>query len=141
VFKIEMAKVPFMGWTMKKMGCIAVDRKGGTRAMRSMFESAKQKLAEGKTVVIFPEGTRRAPGDEPLYNPGVAMIYDQTKAEVVPAAINSGYLWPKNSFFKKAGTVTLEFLPPIKPGMEKRAFLDKLQNEIEEACSRLPKGE
>ena len=141
IFKIEMAKVPFMGWTMKKMGCIAVDRKGGTRAMRNMFENAKQKLAEGKTVVIFPEGTRRAPEDEPLYNPGVAMIYDHTKAEVVPAAINSGYLWPKNSFLKRAGTVTLEFLPPIKPGMEKRAFLDKLQQDIEGACSRLPKGE
>lgn len=139
IFKIEMAKIPFMGWLMLKAGNIPVDRKGGTKAMREMFLKASERLKEGRTIIIFPEGTRTLPDAKVTYNPGVALLYEKCEVPVVPAAINSGYLWPKNSFLKRAGTITLEFLPPIQKGLSKREFLTRLETDIEGKMLELPK--
>lgn len=138
IFKAEMAKVPFMGGLLKAMDCIAVNRKDGTRALRYMVSESKNRLDDGKVIIIFPEGTRVAVGEHKKYSPGVAMIYDEAKVKVVPAAINSGCLWPRNSFIKKAGTITLQFLPPLPAGMDKRDMLTELEQKIEEATSVLP---
>lgn len=138
IFKIEMAKVPFLGWLMVKTGCIPVDRKGGTRAMRDMFVKAKERLEAGRIIIIFPEGTRSLPNVKTTYNPGVALLYEKCEVPVVPMAINSGYLWPKNSFLKYAGTITLEFLPPIQQGLGKREFMAKLEADIEGKMKELP---
>ena len=129
IFKKELTYVPLIRQQLLKTGCIPVDRKGGTTAMRAMFAEAKEKLSSGKSIVIFPEGTRTAPGTTTVYNPGVP---------VFPAAINSGYFWPRNSFTKKPGTVVLEIMPALPAGLGKKEFLAELQNDIETTMKTLP---
>ena len=139
LFKAEMDKIPFMGRLLRKVDCVPVDRKHGTLVLRKVTAEACDRLAKGKVVVIFPEGTRVAPEKHIKYSHGVCMIYDKASVPVVPAAINSGYLWPKNSFTKKSGVVTLRFLPAIPAGQDKKAVMEKIERDIETACSELPK--
>ena len=107
--------------------------------MRLMLTKAQKNLAKGLNLVIFPEGTRTKPGEKsPEYHPGIAFLYDHCKVPVVPVALNTGVFWPKNKVMKYPGTVQVHFLPPIKPGMEKRTFLKKLQDTIEKEQEKLP---
>ncbi|MBR7158718.1 MAG: 1-acyl-sn-glycerol-3-phosphate acyltransferase [Alphaproteobacteria bacterium] len=138
IFKKELTYVPLIRQQLLKTGCIPVDRKGGTTAMRAMFAEAKEKLSSGKSIVIFPEGTRTAPGTTTVYNPGVALLYEKCNVPVFPAAINSGYFWPRNSFTKKPGTVVLEIMPALPAGLGKKEFLAELQNDIETTMKTLP---
>lgn len=138
LFKAEMNKVPFMGRLLRKVDCIPVDRKHGTLVLRKVVSAACECLQKGKIVAIFPEGTRVAPNQHIKYSHGVCMIYEKAGVPVVPAAINSGYLWPKNSFIKKSGTVTLRFLPAIPAGQDKKAVMAKIEQDIEAACQELP---
>ena len=138
LFKAEMNKIPFMGHLLRKVDCVPVDRKHGTLVLRQVVGSSCDSLARGKVLVIFPEGTRVAPTEHVKYSHGVCMIYDKAKVPVVPAAINSGYLWPRNSFTKKSGTVTLRFLPPIPAGQDKKEVMAEIEHDIEAACTQLP---
>ncbi len=138
VLKRELLWLPFAGIYFLKTGCIPIDRKGGTKTMRKMLIGVKKHLDMGMNLIIFPEGTRTAPGTKKTYTPGVAFLYEQCKVPVVPVALNSGYCWPKNKTTKIPGIVTIEFLPPIAAGMEKRAFLNELYNRIETAQDNLP---
>ncbi len=138
VLKRELMLIPFAGFYFLKVGCIPIDRGGGTKTMRKMLDGVQKRLAEGMNLVIFPEGTRTLPGTKKPYSPGVAFLYEQCKVPVVPVALNSGYCWPKNKTIKYPGTVTVRFLPPIEPGLPKRAFLDELYNRIETAQDTLP---
>lgn len=131
VLKQSLLFLPIAGWYFIKTGCIPINRKHGTSALRNMVEIAQKRLSHGFNIIIFPEGTRTKPAQPSKYNPGVALIYEQCKVPVVPVALNTGYFWPKNSFKRFAGTATFRFLPPIEAGMEKRAFLDTLKNAIE----------
>ncbi len=140
IFKKELAYIPLIRQQLLKTGCIPVDRKGGTNAMRNMFEEAKAKLNAGKSIVIFPEGTRTAPGTTTVYNPGVFLLYEKCNVPVFPAAINSGYFWPRNSFRKKKGTITLQILPPMPSGLKKQEFLNELKNNIENSMLKLQKN-
>jgi 1-acyl-sn-glycerol-3-phosphate acyltransferase len=90
-----------------------------------------------RQLVIFPEGTRRAPGAEPSYKPGIAHLYARTGLPCVPAALNSGLFWPRRSLLRRPGTIIVEFLPPIAPGFDRPGFLAHLQDTIEEASARL----
>lgn len=138
VLKKELLFIPMAGLYFLKTGCIPIDRKGGARTMRKMLNGVSERLKSGMNLIIFPEGTRTAPGTKKPYSPGVALLYEQCKVPVVPVALNTGYAWPKNQIRKNPGVVTVRFLPPIEPGMERRAFLNELYNRIETAEDTLP---
>ena len=115
VLKRELADIPFWGWVTRRYGVIPVDRQGGAAALRRMMRAAEAAIAEGRPIVIFPEGTRVPPGAQPPLQPGFAGLYRALKLPVVPVAVNSGRLWPKGRFIKRPGIVTMRFLAPIEP--------------------------
>ena len=137
VLKRELFWFPFFGWFLWRVGMIGIDRAGGAQALKGMVRGAREQLAAGRTLIIFPQGTRTAPGTERSYLPGVAALYKQCDAPVVPVALNSGLYWPRRQFKKRPGTIILEFLPPVPPGLDRRRFIEELQNRIEPATRRL----
>ena len=137
VLKKELLAVPIAGWYLRRVGMVAVDRRGGASALKAMIAGVEAALADGRAVVIFPEGTRTAPGESRPYHPGVAALYSRLTVPVVPVALNSGLFWPRRAFLKNPGTITLEFLPPIPAGLVRRAFTAELERRIEDACARL----
>jgi 1-acyl-sn-glycerol-3-phosphate acyltransferase len=116
---------------------IHVDREGKTAALRALSERARTELAKGREIIIFPEGTRRPPGAPPDYQTGIALLYRTLNAPVVPVAVNSGLYWPRRQFIHRPGTIIVEFLPAIPPGLDSRSFLVRLQTTIETASNRL----
>ena len=116
---------------------IHVDREGKTAALRALAERARQEIAKGREIIMFPEGTRRAAGATPDYQSGIALLYRTLSVPVVPVALNSGLYWPRRQFLHYPGTIVVEFLPPIPPGLDSRTFLTKLQTSIETASARL----
>lgn len=137
VIKRELAMIPVWGWLIHRAGCIPVDRAGGAQALRRMTAHARERAARGQKIIIFPEGTRTAPRQHRSYHPGVAAIYGALSLPVVPTALNSGLFWPRRSLRQHPGTVTVEFLPPIPPGLERKAFMAELRERIEVATERL----
>jgi 1-acyl-sn-glycerol-3-phosphate acyltransferase len=137
VLKRELLWVPFYGWYAVRAGSIAIDRGGGATALRRMVAAARRAAAEGRTVVIFPQGTRAAPGRRLAYQPGVAALYQALGVPLVPAAVNSGLFWGRRSFIKRPGRITLAFLDPIPPGLPRRELMPKLEHRIETATAAL----
>ncbi|MDA0702371.1 MAG: lysophospholipid acyltransferase family protein [Proteobacteria bacterium] len=137
VLKRELTWIPILGWYLRRIGMVPVDRKGGAAALRRMTAAARAILAQGRRIVIFPEGTRTAPGTRRPYHPGIAALYIASDMPVVPVALNSGQFWPRRGFLKRPGTITLRILPPIQPGLDRRAFVAELEGRIEEACAAL----
>ena len=117
VLKRQLAQIPLFGWAARRYGVIPVDREGGAAALRSMMRAAEQAIAEGRPIVIFPEGTRVAPGERPSLQPGFAGLYRALKLPVVPLALDSGRLWPRRKFVKRPGVVTMRFAEPVPPGL------------------------
>lgn len=138
VLKRELMWIPVAGLYALRTGCIPIDRGGGAKTMRKMLGGVQKNLQQGMNLIIFPEGTRTKPGEKKPYAPGVALLYEQCKVPVVPVALNTGYVWPKNKIMKYPGTVTVEFLKPIEAGLPKRELLTELQNRIEAAQEKLP---
>ena len=136
VLKRSLLRIPFYGWYCRKMRMIAIDRASGAKAIRLMHAEAKRALEDGRPIVIFPEGTRRKPGAPPDYKPGVAALYAQLHAVCVPVAHNSGLFWA-GGFLRKPGTIILEFLPAIPPGLPRQDFMALLESRIEEAGNNL----
>jgi 1-acyl-sn-glycerol-3-phosphate acyltransferase len=120
VLKRELSDIPLWGWVTRRYGVIPIDRKGGATALRGMMRAAEKAIAEGRPIVIFPEGTRVPPGETPPLQPGFAGLYRILKLPVVPVAVDSGRLWPKGRFVKRAGVVTMRFLAPIEPGLPRQ---------------------
>jgi 1-acyl-sn-glycerol-3-phosphate acyltransferase len=137
VLKRELMWVPLFGWYMRKAGLIPIDRSAGVSALSRMTARARTALEHNRQVVIFPEGTRRAPGAAPTYKPGVAHLYYRAGAACVPLALNSGLFWPRRSLLRLPGTILVEVLDPIAPGLDSRAFLARLQSVLEDATARL----
>ena len=137
VMKGELNRIPFWKWYMDKCQHVVVDRRGGTSAMREMIANTKSILADKRSVIIFPEGTRVALGETRRYHPGIAALYSQTNATVIPVALNSGYFWGRRHFIKKPGVLTIQFLPPIPKNMERKAFMKELEIRIESATRKL----
>jgi 1-acyl-sn-glycerol-3-phosphate acyltransferase len=135
VMKRELFNIPFYGWYARKAGMIAVDRDGHASALRRMAASANAAFAQGRSVLIFPEGTRKKPGAAPDYKPGVAGLYGKLGTACFPVALNSGQYW--TGFVKKPGRIVLEFLEPIPPSLKRREFMELLQNRIETATDKL----
>ena len=138
ILKRELFWIPFYGWYARRAGMVAIDRKGGGKALRAMLRAARAKTVEdGRSLVIFPQGTRTAPGVSAPYQPGVAALYGELGLPCVPLALNSGLFWGRRAFTKRAGRIVVEFLPALPPGLPKRAFLAQLEAAIEPATARL----
>ena len=137
VLKRELIRIPFFGWYAAKVGMIPVDRDRGSSALRNLAARVRGALARGAEIIIFPEGTRRPPGAEPAYRGGIAHLYRAAEVPVVPMALNSGLFWPRRKLLRRPGTIIVEFLPPIPPGLSSRDFLARLQSAIESASDRL----
>ena len=135
VLKRELLRIPFYGWFLGKAAAIPIDRSAGVSALRKMSDAARQVLAQGRPILIFPEGTRKKPGAAPDYKPGVAALYGQLDVECVPVALNSGVYW--TGFLKRPGTIVLQFLEPIAPGLKRGAFMTLLEQRIEGATNQL----
>ena len=137
VLKRELMWLPLFGWLATKARMIPIDRGSHAKALASMIAAARREAARGRQIVIFPEGTRRPPSAKPRYLPGVAFLYAELGLPCVPIALNSGLFWQRRSLRRYPGTVLVEALDPIPPGLEKREFLTRLQNATEEATARL----
>jgi len=137
VLKRELLLLPFYGWYAARAGSIAIDRKAGASALRRMLAAARPIAASGRPIVIFPEGTRVAPGERRPYQPGVAALYQALALPVVPAAVNSGLYWRRRSFMKHPGRIILEFLEPIPPGRTRPRLMAELERRIETATMAL----
>ena len=137
IVKRELMWIPVFGWCMAKAGMVPVDRGGGSQALAAMTANAGEKIRSGRQLIIFPEGTRRAPGAPPRYKFGVAHLYVEVGVPCVPVALNSGLFWRRRAFRRLPGTIVAEFLPAIAPGLDKEAFLQRVQNDIETATARL----
>ncbi len=137
VVKRELLWIPLFGWYIQRTGCIPIDRKGGASALKRMTAGARDTIGNGRHIIIFPEGTRVAPGQRRPYHPGVGALYRQLGVPVVPVALNSGLFWGRRSFLKNPGRIVLEFLEPIPPGLRRREFLDVLAQRIEPASADL----
>jgi len=137
IYKRELRWIPLFGWYLTRAGCIPIDRRGGPTALRRMIEHARRSLAQGRAIIIFPEGTRIAPGGRHPYHPGVVALYGQLAVPVVPVALNSGLYWSRRAFAKRPGRIVLEILPPIAPGLPRREFAAELERRIEDASDRL----
>ena len=135
VLKRELLYVPFFGWFVWKAAAIPIDRGARAKALRKMSAAARRVLEEGRPVLIFPEGTRKKPGAPPDYKPGVAGLYGLLDVPCVPAALNSGAYW--TSFFKYPGTITLQFLEPLPPGLKRGEFMALLEERVERATDAL----
>jgi len=137
ILKRELLWIPFYGWFARHAGMIPVDRGGGKAALVAMTARARAALLEGRQIVVFPEGTRRPPGAEPRYKIGIAHLYADGAAPCVPIALNSGLFWPRRKFLRQPGTIIVEVLDPIAPGLPMDDFFARLQRDIEAATARL----
>lgn len=137
ILKRELLYLPLFGWFCMKMKMIPVDRGRGSAALRAMSARAAEELASGRQILIFPEGTRRPVGAPPAYKFGVAHLYRSTGAPCLPVALNSGLFWPRRRFLRHPGTITMEILEPMPPGLPVEAFQAELERRIENASNRL----
>jgi 1-acyl-sn-glycerol-3-phosphate acyltransferase len=137
ILKRELTQIPFFGWYAMKAGMIAVDRSAGGRALLKMVRQASEEVRNGRQLIIFPEGTRRPPGAPPDYKPGVAQLYASCREQCLPVALNSGLFWPRRTFMRYPGTLVVEFLDPVPPGLPRDEFLARISTAIEDATRGL----
>lgn len=137
VMKAELKHIPLYGWFSRKFKMIFVARSTGPSALRKMLRDAGECAAQGRQIIIFPEGTRRPPDAEPDYKPGILLLYDGLDVPCVPVALNSGLFWPRRKFMRYPGTIIVEFLDPIEPGLERAEFKERLESAIETATAAL----
>jgi 1-acyl-sn-glycerol-3-phosphate acyltransferase len=136
ILKRSLTRIPVFGWYLAKMRMIPVDRGRGRGALRAVTALAREEMARGRQLVIFPEGTRRAPGEEPIYKWGIAELYDGLGLPVVPVAHAAGLFWPRRRFLRYPGVLRVRYLPAIPPGLSKEAFMERLVHETEAGCDR-----
>ena len=138
VLKRSLLWVPFVGWGIGMLSPIAIDRSQRIRALKQTLEQGRQRLAQGFWVVIFPEGSRVDPGTRGTWQIGGAWLASHAGAPVVPVAVNSGELWPRNGFIKYPGTIDIVVLDPIDPeGMKAAALNALVEQRVEDAMLQL----
>jgi 1-acyl-sn-glycerol-3-phosphate acyltransferase len=137
VMKRELMRIPVFGWHNLKHGTIVVDRQGQAQAMRKMLADARDRFQEPRQLLIFPEGTRRPPGAEPDYKPGVAGLYRDLDVPCVPVATNTGAHISSSGIAQSPGVVVYEVLEPIPAGLKRADFMRILQERIETASNAL----
>ena len=137
ILKRELRWIPFFGWYLIKANMIGVDRSAGGRALLKMARRAGEEVRRGRQLIIFPEGTRTPVGAPPNYKTGIAQIYVDCGVNCLPVALNSGLFWPRRRLMRYPGTIIVEFLDPIAPGLSRDAFFARLQDDVETATARL----
>ncbi len=140
VLKKELLDIPIFGWYLRQADNIVIDRKAGSKAIAQIVEQSKEYLAQGRNIVIFPEGTRTAIGANTRYKSGVGALYEQLSPQIIPVALNSGRFWRRNAFVRKSGVVQIEFLPPMPTNLKRDEFMQQLQHNIELATDALVKN-
>jgi 1-acyl-sn-glycerol-3-phosphate acyltransferase len=139
ILKRELTWIPFFGWYTMKAAMIDVERAAGAKALRDMVRRAAKAVREGRQLIIFPEGTRRPVEAPPNYKHGVAQIYKESGVACLPVALNSGLFWPRRNFMRYPGTLVVEFLDPLPPGLSRDEFIDHIRDAIEGATDRIVK--
>jgi 1-acyl-sn-glycerol-3-phosphate acyltransferase len=139
ILKRELKWIPFFGWYLLKAEMIDVAREAGARTLRDMTRRAGAAVREGRQLIIFPEGTRRPVEAPPRYKPGVALVYKDSGVPCMPVALNSGLFWPRRTFMRYPGTLVVEFLDPLPPGLPRDEFVDRIRDSIEGATDRIVK--
>ncbi|MCO5133764.1 MAG: 1-acyl-sn-glycerol-3-phosphate acyltransferase [Phyllobacteriaceae bacterium] len=138
ILKRSLIYIPVFGWYMAKMRVVPIDRSRGKEALKSITANARHHMAETeRQVIIYPEGTRKRPGAEPAYKYGITHLYGDLGVPVQPVALNSGLYWGRRSLLVRPGTIIMEFLPVIEPGLDKEVFAARLEEVIERASNRL----
>ena len=137
VIKGQLVWIPIVGWYLVRLGMIPIDRRAGAGALRRMVRLARRRLAAGRDIVVFPEGTRTAPGQQLPYRPGIAALYAALDVPVVPVALNSGLYWARREFAKRPGRIVVSMLSPVEPGHDRKPFMDRLRDGIESETARL----
>jgi len=130
IYKAELAGTPILGAYLKK-NQIAVDRGGYAKALKSIVRGAREAVARGHQVLIFPEGTRQEIGAAPDYKPGIAAMYKDLGIPVTPIALNTGLVWRPSGIMRSPGHVTIKILPPIPAGLPREEFMRELERVIE----------
>jgi 1-acyl-sn-glycerol-3-phosphate acyltransferase len=136
VYKRELANTPILGLYLAR-NQIAVDRGGYATALKSIVRGAREAVAKGRQVLIFPEGTRQEVDAAPDYKPGIAAMYRDLNLPVTPIALNTGLIWKPKGIIRNPGHVTVKILPPIPPGLSREEFMRELENRIEGECQAL----
>ncbi len=137
VAKKELRMIPFYGWYAWRAEAVWIDRLRGPKSLRALIRGANAAIKQGRSIVMFPQGTRTVPGESRPYQAGIAALYRAAKVPVVPVALNSGMYWGKRTFLKIPGEIVVEFLEPMPPGLERGRFLEELAARIDCATSRL----
>ena len=137
VLKKELLSIPIYGWYAARTGMLPIDRTGGAVTLRALIKTVRERFNEGRQVIIFPEGTRVAPGAAPDYKPGIAALYKELGIACCPVATNSGLHWPAKGLIRYPGVVVFEILDPIPAGLKRAEFMRELQARIETATNRL----
>lgn len=137
VLKRELMWIPLIGWYLGRSGMVPIDRAKGARTMAKLNEAAAKAIREGRQLIVFPEGTRRAAGAPPAYKQGLSHLYVALGVPCVPVALNSGLYWRRHGFRRMPGTCPIEFLPAIQPGLGRTDFLELVQQRIESASDAL----
>ncbi len=137
VMKKELAVLPFFGWFALKTDMIVVDREAAAKALKTMVREGRERMADGRPIFIFPEGTRAPIGSVPDYKPGVAALYRDLARPCTPVATNAGLFWPAHGFQRHPGVAVYEFLPPIEADLKRGPFMEELERRIETASDAL----
>ncbi len=137
IMKNQLKWAPILGWYALRIGCVPVDRGRRMQAIEQMMAGVRAGVQEPGQLIIYPQGTRVAPGMARPYKIGTAILYEQTGQPCVPAATNVGVFWPRTGIHRKPGLAVVEFLDPIAPGMASEPFMQELERRIETASDRL----
>ncbi len=137
VLKRELLGYPLFGWYMKRAGMIPIRREAQAKALREMLAASRAAIKDGRSILIFPEGTRRPPGAPPAYKPGVAALYRDLGVPCAPVAVNTGLIWPARGIMRKPGVARVRVLEPIAPGLSREEFMRELETRIETASDDL----
>jgi 1-acyl-sn-glycerol-3-phosphate acyltransferase len=137
ILKKELTWIPVFGWYVRKAEMVPIDRKAGSMALIDMNARARRSVADGRQILIFPEGTRRPAGAPAAYKFGVSHLYANLGVPCLPVALNSGLFWPRRQFIRRPGTIVVEILEPIAPGLPRDVFFRCMQDRIETASTRL----
>jgi len=137
IHKKQLFLIPVFGLYLKKINMISIDRQGGAKTMREMLKQTKEKIKNGFSIVIFPEGTRKKPGEIPDYKSGFVGIYNHINAKILPIAVNSGNFWPKDTFIKKPGKIIISILNILPANLERTDLLNKIQSTIEKESNKI----
>ncbi|WP_095588318.1 lysophospholipid acyltransferase family protein [Actibacterium ureilyticum] len=137
IMKRELMWAPVIGQYALKIGCVPVDRGKRGQAIRKMVDDVEKGRQAPGQLIIYPQGTRVAPGTHKPYKVGTAALCEQLGQTCVPAATNVGVFWPRTGIYRKPGLAVVEFLEPIPPGLDRDTFMQRLESQVETASDRL----